>query len=128
MRHLIDAVAGAAVWAALSFPALAASCPPVAPDLAGHYVLNGQMEVGSELLLAPDGQFQFMLAYGAVDQYGSGCWSVHDTTLALHVKGRRIPARASPEDRKFRGMYLMIESDGRLGWPLPGFRGKYERQ
>ena len=32
------------------------------------------MEVGSELLLRPDGSFEFMLAYGANDQYGKGCW------------------------------------------------------
>lgn len=128
MRHLIDTVAVAAVWTALAFPAFAATCPPVAPGLEGHYVLSGQMEVGSQILLRPDGQFEFMLAYGAVDQYGSGCWSVNGTTLGLRVKGRKIPRQASPEDRRFRGMYLLIERDGRLAWPLPGFRGRYERQ
>jgi hypothetical protein len=38
-------------------------------DLAGHYVLRGVMEVGSELLLKPDGTFEFMLAYGAADYW-----------------------------------------------------------
>ena len=128
MRHMTRAISGAAVWAAVSIPAVAATCPPVAPGPEGHYVLSGQMEVGSQLLLQPDGQFEFMLAYGAVDQYGSGCWSVADNTLALRVKGRKIPLHASPEDRRFRGMYLVIERDGRLAWPLPGFRGRYERQ
>jgi hypothetical protein len=128
MRRLVHAFAAVATSSALSQAAQAAPCPPVDPGLAGYYVLSGQMEVGSELALQPDGQFEFMLAYGANDQYGSGCWSVQDSTLALHVKGRKIPNQASPEDRKFRGMYLVIEPDGRLGWPLPGFRGKYERQ
>ena len=31
----------------------------------GHYYLNGVMEVGSELLLQPNGKFQWMLAVGA---------------------------------------------------------------
>jgi hypothetical protein len=128
MQYLTRVSAAAILWAVLSGPVAAITCPPVAPGLEGHYVLNGEREVGSQILLRPDGQFEFMLAYGAVDQYGSGCWSVQDNTLALRVKGRKIPLRASPEDRKFRGMYLMIERDGRLGWPLPGFRGKFERQ
>ncbi|KJH57018.1 hypothetical protein [Acinetobacter calcoaceticus] len=40
----------------------------------GHYYLNGVMEVGSELLLQPDGKFKWMLAYGALDQYAEGTW------------------------------------------------------
>jgi hypothetical protein len=128
MQRPTTALAAVATWAAMSMAAQAAPCPPVDPGLEGHYVLNGQMEVGSQLLLRPDGQFEYMLAYGAIDQYGSGCWSVNGTTLALKVKGRNIPRQASPEDRRFRGMYLMIERDGRLAWPLPGFRGRYERQ
>ena len=39
---------------------------------AGHYVLRGVMEVGSELLLKPDGTFEFALAYGATDYYAKG--------------------------------------------------------
>ncbi len=40
----------------------------------GHYYLHGVMEVGSELLLQPDGKFQWMLAVGALDQYAEGTW------------------------------------------------------
>jgi hypothetical protein len=43
-------------------------------DLAGHYVLRGVMEVGSELWLKPDGSFEFMLAYGAADYSAKGTW------------------------------------------------------
>jgi hypothetical protein len=42
--------------------------------LAGHYYLYGVTEVGSELLLKPDGTFEWMLAYGAVDQAAHGTW------------------------------------------------------
>lgn len=41
---------------------------------AGHYYLEGVMEVGSELLLKPDGRFEWMLSYGAVDQQAEGQW------------------------------------------------------
>ena len=50
---------------------LLSSCLPGA-DLAGHYVLSGVMEVGSELLLEPGGTFQYMLAYGAADYSANG--------------------------------------------------------
>jgi uncharacterized protein len=31
-------------------------------DIAGHYILRGVMEVGSELLLKADGSFEYALA------------------------------------------------------------------
>lgn len=125
----IKALAVMAPWIALASIADASACKPGNPDLSGHYVLNGAMEVGSQLLLLPDGQFEFMLAYGAIDQYGRGCWSVTDRTLTLRVQGRRsVPRQHSPADRRFRGMVLIVQPDGRLSWPLHGFRGQFERQ
>ncbi len=129
MHQAVKALAIVAILAAIPDAARAAPCLPVAPGLEGHYVLNGEREVGSQILLQRHGQFEFMLFYGAIDQYGNGCWSTDGRTLTLRVKGRRsVPTRHSPEDRRFRGMVLTIERDGRLAWPLPGFRGRYERQ
>jgi hypothetical protein len=54
----------------VAFAALTANCQ----DVAGHYVLRGVMEVGSEMLLKPDGTFEFMLAYGAADYWSKGTW------------------------------------------------------
>lgn len=103
-----------------------AACTPGDPKLAGHYYLEGEREVGAELLLYPDGRFEFGLAYGAVDQYGRGCWSVQGKALTLMVEGRRtVPPQHSPDDRRFRGMVLMLGDGGRLDWPLPGFRGRF---
>lgn len=119
--------AALALLAGLCFPALAAACAPGKPGLEGLYVLEGEMEVGAQLMLLADGRFEFGLAYGAIDQYGRGCWSVDGTELTLKVKGRKVPARHSPEDRRFRGMTLIVERDGLLRWPLPGFRGMFER-
>lgn len=52
----------------------AAQFDPQAAPFAGHYYLSGLRETGSELLLRPDGRFQWMLAYGAVDQSAQGRW------------------------------------------------------
>jgi hypothetical protein len=46
-------------------------------DLAGHYILQGVREVGSELLLKSDGSFEYMLTYGAADYWAKGTWR-HD--------------------------------------------------
>ncbi len=66
---------------------------PAAVDasLAGHYYLNGIHEVGSELLLRPDGTFEWMLAYGALDQLASGRWQREGERIVLQA---RQPATA----------------------------------
>ncbi len=57
-------------------------------DVAGHYVLHGVMEVGSELLLKPDGKFEFMLAYGAADYWAKGTWLRDGDAVVLHSAGK----------------------------------------
>jgi hypothetical protein len=105
-----------------------AACAPGDPELTGRYFLEGEMEIGSELRLYPDGQFEFALAYGALDQYGQGCWAVEGKTVTLLAKGRRtVPAQHTPVDRRFRGMWLLAEPDGGLRWPLQGFRGVFRK-
>ena len=58
-------------------------------DVAGHYVLQGMMEVGSELLLKPDGQFEFMLAYGAADYWAKGTWRREKDAVILKSSGTK---------------------------------------
>jgi hypothetical protein len=58
-------------------------------DLAGSYVLHGQMEMGSQLLLKPDGKFEFMLAYGAADYWAKGTWKRDGNTVILHSFGKK---------------------------------------
>lgn len=57
-------------------------------DLAGHYVLHGVMEVGSELLLKPDGTFEYMLAYGAADYWAKGAWRRDGNAVILNSSGK----------------------------------------
>src|ERR1035441_6035926 len=70
--------------------------PPQSPvtgaSLAGTYD-GGQMEVGAQLLLKPDGHFQYELAYGALDETAAGTWEFKDSTV-LQI------GRASGTDRE----------------------------
>lgn len=108
--------------------ASAAACKPGDPKLAGHYYLNGIMEVGSELLLRPDGSFEFALAYGALDQYGKGCWHVESGKVLVVPEGRSAPAaQYSIEDSRFVGFTLVIDGND-LVWDLgDGHKGRYEK-
>lgn len=109
--------------------AQAGTCAPQDPELAGHYHLNGVMEVGSELLLRPDGTFEFMLAYGANDQHGKGCWVRRGSTVEVIPAGRGAASRRhTPDDRGFGGLVLTV-SGRALVWDIAGsgHKGHYER-
>jgi len=58
-------------------------------DLAGDYVLQGVMEVGSELLLRSDGSFEYMLAYGAADYWAKGTWRHESNCAVLKSAGKQ---------------------------------------
>lgn len=89
----------------------AAGCAPADPTLAGHYEMHGVMEVGSELQLKADGRFQYMLAYGALDELASGCWARHSGVVTLYAD----KFEASMEDPlKFNRLDLSITSGGKL--------------
>lgn len=62
--------------------------PALADDVAGHYVLTGVMEVGSELWLKPDGSFEWMLAYGAADYWAKGTWHRDGNAVVLESSGK----------------------------------------
>ncbi len=62
-----------------------------ADEIAGHYVLRGVMEVGSELLLKPDGTFEYYLSYGAADYWAKGTWKRLQGTVVLNTSGKEEP-------------------------------------
>ncbi|MGA2182466.1 MAG: hypothetical protein ABSH47_05500 [Bryobacteraceae bacterium] len=62
-----------------------------AADMAGHYYLQHVMEVGSELLLKPDGTFEFGLAYGAADYYAKGKWRTEGGSVILNSTDKEEP-------------------------------------
>jgi hypothetical protein len=97
----------AAFMSALLPVGASAACAPADPSLAGH----GVMEVGSELLLKADGRFEYMLAYGALDELASGCWTRKGGVVALNAQ----KFEASMEDpRRFARLELTIASGGKL--------------
>jgi CubicO group peptidase (beta-lactamase class C family) len=102
----------------------APSAPPAPPTkemaaVAGHYYLQGVTEVGSELLLRKDGQYQWMLSYGAVDQGSEGTW---------HLKDKQLVLSSSSSSSPFKTLTLML-ADGKLAMndPVTGMKGVYVR-
>jgi hypothetical protein len=85
-------------------------------DLSGHYVLRGMMEVGSELLLKPDGQFEFMLAYGAADYWAKGTWRREKDTVVLNSSGKK--------EEPFRFVRSEAGSPGRIRVWVTGKNGR----
>lgn len=105
-------------------PATAAPSPEHADTaLAGHYYLDGVIETGSELLLRSDGRFQWMMSYGALDQYAEGRWSRRGDrvllqndatdpqsafeTLSLRIDGKDLIPAWPWDDGKERGRYTL---------------------
>jgi len=134
MRYLVNlfllTAAIATATAILHSPSDAAvGCRGGHPRLAGHYALNGVMEVGSEIVLRKDGSFEFMLAYGANDQYGKGCWVQDGATVSLVPAGRPVISGShTPDSTGFEGMVLRIDGDALL-WDIGGSgrTGRYEK-
>src|SRR5882724_4805158 len=62
-----------------------------ADDPAGHYYLQNVREMGSELLLKPDGRFEFMLAYGAADYHAKGSWRHDHDVVILNSEDTNAP-------------------------------------
>ena len=59
---------------------------------AGHYVLEGVMETGSELVLEPNGKFHWYLVYGALDMFADGKWTLKDGKVVLtSERGPNLP-------------------------------------
>lgn len=69
-----------------------------AADLSGHYYLQNLREVGSELVLKPDGSFEFMLAYGAADYWAKGTWRTQNGSVILNS----APGKEKPPFRLLR--------------------------
>ncbi|WP_380873385.1 hypothetical protein ACFB49_41160 [Sphingomonas sp. DBB INV C78] len=70
---------------------LAQAAPaPVPADIAGYY--NGsRMELAAELVLHPDGRFDYGLSYGALDEVAAGQWSVSEGAVVLESDPVRPP-------------------------------------
>jgi hypothetical protein len=55
--------------------------------LAGHYYLSGVRETASELMLKPDGSYEYLISYGAMDQFSQGTWQqIGDAVVLTHMQ------------------------------------------
>lgn len=94
----------------------AAVLPLCAQDVAGHYVLSGVMEVGSELWLKADGKFEYMLAYGAADYWAKGTWRRDGNAVILTSAGK--------EEEPFKLLRSEAGEPGRIRVWVVGKNGK----
>jgi hypothetical protein len=75
--------------------------------------------MGSELVLKPDGQFQYMLAYGAADYTAAGKWRVAGDTVVLDSKLPAAPAFKLLRSSDLRSPDARIWVKGKNGEPVP---------
>ena len=85
---------------------------------AGHYYLQGVMEVGSELLLEPNGKFKWYLAVGALDQYAEGTWWKNGNCIGLKALPKYskhleiFPSRLDVEESHLTVTWIGGRQDG----------------
>lgn len=101
------------------------ACPPPAHSaIAGLYTLRGVMEMGSQIRLRADGRFEYMLAYGALDEIAEGCWTRINDVVILTPSRMEV----SRGGTKFDRLTLPVVDGGKLarrfGERMVGF---YER-
>ncbi len=97
-------------------PALAETVPA---ERVGHYYLRGVMETGSELMLKPDGRFQWYLVVGALDLFAEGRWQEANGTVRLTAE----PTKDVPKPG-FNTLILTIRGQELIP---PDGRGAYAR-
>lgn len=85
----------------------------------GHYYLNGITEVGSELLLNPDGHYQAVLMYGTVDLESSGIWQQTGNLIELQS--------SETQQTVFKGLKLLLQQDKLYPQESPLSTGYYQK-
>ena len=101
----------------LAVPALAEPVPAGRP---GHYYLRGVMETGSELMLHPDGRFQWYLVYGALDLFAEGRWEEKEgAVLLVSEKTKDVPEPGFQTLRLSIRDHELVPPDGRGAYIRP---------
>jgi hypothetical protein len=86
--------------------------------VAGHYYLQGVHEVGSELLLHPDGSFEYFLAYGAYDENAIGTWRIQGKRVLLNTVGASNPPRFTLKQsasKSGEGLTILVQDQSKRG-------------
>ena len=82
------AVAIALIVGAVALPGPAAAAGPA---LAGHYRLHDGPNTASELVLKPDGKFDYFLTAGSLDEMAHGLWRAEGNSLRLQTLPKPVP-------------------------------------
>src|SRR5260370_34133328 len=98
------------------------ACALSADNLPGHYVLRGVMEVGSELLLKPDGSFEYMLAYGAADYESKGTWRRDQGFVVLNTTGKEAPPFRLLRSAASKADGIHVWAEGPTGLPAANIK------
>ncbi len=99
-----------------------AACVLAADNVAGHYVLRGVREVGSELLLKPDGSFEYMLAYGAADYEAKGTWKRDHDFVVLNTTGKEAPPFRLLRSTASKAQGIQVGVEGTTGLPAANIK------
>lgn len=118
-NHLRCTVVGTWDCAARYASATAQSRTTARRPFVGHYYLSGVREVGSELLLRPDGSFAWSASFGAVDQAAEGKWQTAGQAIVLDA--------ATGAGRRPAFTQLRLAIDG-AALRMPDGEGRYVRQ
>lgn len=126
---------------ALSVLLVAAATAALGAPPVQRYRLVGEPDVASELILHPDGRFQYFLSAGALDERAEGRWTREGKTIRLTTVPKPKPAVFSsgaaerdgaapltvkvtwPDGRGIAGVDLMITFDN--GEPATGYTQEY---
>jgi hypothetical protein len=81
---------------------------------AGHYRLSGGPDVASELLIKPDGHFEYFLAAGALDEHAEGHWTLSGSEMRLFTEPKPVTAAFSenPPSRTDQAILSVM-----VAWP-----------
>ena len=88
-----------------------------APRLEGDYRLQGVREMVAQLLLHPDGRFEYGASYGAVDELVKGTWTLRDGKVVLSADKAPAPSFSRHLNQPPRDADCIRGFDGDPGKP-----------
>lgn len=86
-------------------------------DLAGEYGANIP-EVGTGLLLEPNGRFQYFFTYGAADYTAKGTWKSEEGAVVLTTDGKNEPPVKLSRSTPGKGRAVRIHVVAQNGAPI----------
>lgn len=96
-----------------------------APDLVGHYRLAEDHDAAGALEISADGHFDYVLAYGALDEQAHGRWERQGDAICLRSEPKPVPpafSRAAADKAAGQEATIMVVTPDGHGIPGVDFR------